>query len=51
MDVLNVFNWDNFVNQSSAFSPNGMVAGHYYNQTGNIANSMRTLRLSIGGKF
>jgi len=50
-DVLNVFNNINLVNQNTVYAADGTVASHYYNPTGNIANSTRTLRLSVGGKF
>lgn len=51
VDLLNAFNNANLVNQQTDYAPDGTVAGHHYNPTGNIANSMRTLRLTIGGKF
>jgi hypothetical protein len=51
VDVLNAFNHANLVNQLSDYAADGTVAGHHYNPTGNIANSMRTLRVSVGGKF
>lgn len=51
VDVLNAFNHANLVNQLTDYAADGTVAGHHYNPTGNIANSMRTLRVSVGGKF
>jgi outer membrane receptor protein involved in Fe transport len=51
LDLLNVTNEANLVNQQTQYNADGTVASHTYNPTGNIANSPRTLRLTIGGKF
>lgn len=51
IDLLNAFNNSNLVDQNTNYAADGTVASHYYNQAGNIQNSMRTLRLSVGGKF
>jgi len=50
-DVLNVFNSANLVDQNTTYNSDGTPASHYYNPTGNIANSTRTLRMTVGGKF
>jgi len=50
-DVLNVLNVANLVNYNTTNGANGLVNNVTYNQTGNIAGSPRTLRLTVGGKF
>jgi outer membrane receptor protein involved in Fe transport len=48
-DVLNVFNWKNFVDYNATLSADGLSAD--YNRTGNISFVPRTARFTAGFKF
>jgi hypothetical protein len=48
-DILNVFNWKNFVDYTPTVGPNGFSVE--YNDTGNISFVPRTARFTAGFKF
>jgi hypothetical protein len=48
-DILNVFNWKNFVDYTPTFNANGFSV--QYNDTGNISFVPRTARFTAGFKF
>ena len=52
-DLLNVFNWNNYVNYLESFGANGQFSRTpvIYNPTGDITGYPRTLKLSMGINF
>jgi hypothetical protein len=48
-DVLNVFNWDNFVDYIPVYANGGVDVS--YNRTGNITFVPRTFKFEVGLNF
>ncbi|WP_254425138.1 TonB-dependent receptor [Rhodanobacter sp. B04] len=53
IDLLNAFNWNNYVNYLETWGSNGVLnkTPVIYNPTGNISGYPRTLRVSLGMNF
>jgi hypothetical protein len=52
-DVINLFNWNNYVDYVTNYGANGQLnrTPVIYNPTGDITGYPRTLRVSVGLKF